>query len=73
MAKTAGIRIEERSLNRNELSRASELFLTGTTSEVLPIATVDGQLVSDGRPGKVVRRLQELYGSAVQEFRARAV
>jgi branched-subunit amino acid aminotransferase/4-amino-4-deoxychorismate lyase len=44
------------------------LFLTGTTSEVLPVVRVDGRPIADGRPGPVSRRLQEAYREAVREF-----
>jgi D-alanine transaminase len=44
------------------------LFLTGTTSEVLPIVRVDGQPVGDGQPGPLTWRMQEAYQQAVREF-----
>jgi D-alanine transaminase len=71
LAKEAEISLEERALSRAELARASELFLTGTTAEVLPVVTVDGQRIGDGRPGPVTRRLQEAYVAAVRAFLAR--
>jgi branched-subunit amino acid aminotransferase/4-amino-4-deoxychorismate lyase len=55
-------------LRREDLGRVSELFLTGTTSEVLPVVRVDGRPIADGRPGPVTRRLQEAYRDAVREF-----
>jgi D-alanine transaminase len=72
LARDAGIRLDEHSLTRDELPRTTELFLTGTTSEVLPITSVDGQPVGDGRPGPVTRLLQEAYDRQVQEFRGLA-
>jgi len=68
-AAEAGVPVEERPLRREELGRAAELFLTGTTAEVLPVVRVDGAPVGDGRPGPVTRRLQELYDAAVRAFR----
>ena len=58
----------EISLMRSDLRHVSELFLTGTTSEVLPLVGVDGQPVGDGRPGPVTRKLQQAYADAVREF-----
>jgi D-alanine transaminase len=58
-------------LRRDDLGRVSELFLTGTTSEVLPVVRVDGRPVADGKPGAVTRRLQEAYAAEVREFLAR--
>lgn len=44
-----------------ELARASELFLAGTTMEIMPIVQVDGVRVGAGTPGPVGRRLLELF------------
>ena len=46
----------------------TELFLTGTTSEVLPVVRVDDHAIGDGKPGKVTRRLQEEYRATVNEL-----
>jgi D-alanine transaminase len=73
LAKEAAVTIDERGLSRDELARVDELFLTGTTTEVLPVVTVDGRPVGDGRPGPVTRRLQETYNRAVSAFLAKAV
>lgn len=58
LAKRAGVPEREQVLRLDELGRVSELFLTGTTSEVLPVVRVDGRPVGDGRPGPVTRRMQ---------------
>jgi D-alanine transaminase len=66
----ASVPVEERNLRREELDTAAELFLTGTTTEVLPVVRVDGRSVGEGRPGPVTRSLQEAYRVAVAEFLA---
>jgi D-alanine transaminase len=63
------IAFQEQSLKRQELGSVDELFLAGTTAEVLPIARVDGRPVRDGRPGRVTRMLQKAYADAVAAFR----
>jgi D-alanine transaminase len=45
----------------HELDGASELFLAGTTMEVMPIGAVDGQPVGAGTAGPVARRLLQLF------------
>jgi D-alanine transaminase len=70
LAERAGVPVREHTLKRDDLGRVSELFLTGTTSEVLPVVRVDGRPVADGKPGAVTRRLQEAYAAAVREFLA---
>jgi D-alanine transaminase len=68
LAAQAGIPVREQVLKRTDLSKVSELFLTGTTSEVLPIVRVDSQPIGEGRPGPVTRRLQQAYAQAVHAF-----
>jgi D-alanine transaminase len=68
LAASAGVAVREEVLKRGELNEASELFLTGTTSEILPVIAVDGRPIGDDRPGPVTRRLQQAYQEAVAEF-----
>src|SRR5262249_3882979 len=43
-----GLPLEERSLHRDELARASELFMTGTSMEVCPVVRVDELTIAGG-------------------------
>jgi D-alanine transaminase len=65
LADRAGVPVTERRLRRDELGDVQELFLTGTTSEVLPVTRVDGRQVGDGQPGPIARRLQEAFRGVV--------
>ena len=47
----------KRFLSTAELYRADEIFLTGTTTEVLPIVHVDGNPVGHGRIGPISKKL----------------
>ncbi len=53
--------LEERHLAREELLRASEVFLTSSVRELVPVVRVDGLVIGDGRPGAVTRRLHAAY------------
>ena len=53
---------------RRHLGHVSELFLTATTSEVLPAVRVDDQRIGDGKSGAIIRRLQAASADAVREF-----
>jgi D-alanine transaminase len=68
LARGAGIELVERHLHREELATIDELFLVGTTCEILPVVKVDGRPVKDGRAGPVTRRLQNLYTESVRAF-----
>ena len=56
-----GVTTREAPIPMAELSRVSELFLSGTTTEVMPVVKLDGRAVGDGRPGPVTKKLQEAY------------
>src|SRR5262249_31629885 len=64
----AGIPVREQVMTKADLPRVAEVFLTGTTSEVLPIVRVDGAPLGDGRPGPITRCIQRAYGEAVARF-----
>lgn len=51
----------EEAVFADELDQIDELLILGTTTEVMPVVTVDGQAVGDGRPGPVTRRLQQAF------------
>jgi len=44
-----------------DLLAADEVFLTGTTTEVLPVVQVDGRRIGGGRPGPITLQLRERY------------
>jgi D-alanine transaminase len=60
----AGIPHRETPVFVDEVSRATELFMAGTTLEVMPVVVVDGRPVGDGRPGPVALRLHGLFRGA---------
>ncbi|MBM6596265.1 D-amino-acid transaminase [Microvirga pudoricolor] len=64
-----GTGIEERLFTLEEAYDAAEAFLTSASNFVLPIVTIDGRSIGDGRPGARTRRLRELY---IQAARASA-
>ncbi len=53
--------IRERRVTLKELLAADEAFLTGTTTEILPVVQVDRRRIANGRPGPVTARLHALY------------
>ncbi|MHB8425685.1 MAG: branched-chain amino acid transaminase [Gammaproteobacteria bacterium] len=61
LARDAGIEVLERELPREYLYLADEVFMCGTAAEITPIRSVDGKPVGDGRPGKITRRMQDLF------------
>jgi D-alanine transaminase len=68
LANQANIEVIERNVRREELLDADEMFLVGTTCEVLPIIAVDGKPIKQGQPGALTRRLQAIYTENVKAF-----
>jgi D-alanine transaminase len=61
MAREAGLKVEERPFTPQEARAAKEAFITGAGTLVLPVVTVDGKPVGDGKPGPVATKLRRLY------------
>ena len=63
----AGIPSRERSFSLTEVYSADEAFVTGTFAGLVPVHTVDGRRIGNGRRGPMVERLQDLYLALVSE------
>jgi branched-chain amino acid aminotransferase len=61
LAREAGIPTQETTLIRHDLYVADEMFLTGTAAEVVPVVSLDGRQIGDGKPGSITRQLLELF------------
>lgn len=57
LARKEGLPVQERFITQAELYSADEVFLTGTTVEVLAVVRVDGKVIKDGLPGPITQRL----------------
>jgi len=55
------IRIEQRSFSIEEACAAREAFITSATTFVMPVVSIEGTRIGDGKPGKLTQRLRELY------------
>jgi D-alanine transaminase len=55
-----------------ELWRASEVIVTATTADVMPVVSVDGRPVGDGRVGPVARRLGAAFRARLEREPANA-
>ncbi len=65
LCRTNGIPARETVFSLTDVYSASEAFVTGTFAGVVPVRSVDGRTIGDGRRGPVVARLQTLYQELV--------
>jgi branched-chain amino acid aminotransferase len=67
LARTNSIMCHEVSfMSPDELRQSDEIFLTSSVRSVLPVTRVDGQMLGEGKPGIVTRRLMVLYRQLVE-------
>ena len=60
-----GISARETTFSLTDVYSAREAFVTGTFAGVVPVRSVDGRTIGDGRRGPMVERLQGLYRELV--------
>jgi branched-chain amino acid aminotransferase len=69
LARAAGYPVIERTMDRLDVFKAEECFLTGTAAEVIPVIECDGRTIGTGRPGPVTRELRQRFQALVREER----
>ncbi len=69
LARGAGYTVIERTMDRLDVFKAEECFLTGTAAELIPVVECDGRVIGDGRPGPITRDLLERFHALVREER----
>ncbi len=66
LARSEGLPVQERFVSQADIYEADEVFLTGTTVEVLAVIRIDGKVIGDGRPGPIAQRLAACFTSRVR-------
>lgn len=51
----------EEAFSVNDIFEADEMFLTSSTSEVIPVVNIDETDIADGKPGEISKSLQAAY------------
>jgi len=70
LAEERQLKVEERLFTVAEALAAKEAFITGAGSLVLPVVSVDGKPIGDGKVGPVASRLRRLY---IEQAKASAI
>jgi D-alanine transaminase len=69
LARANGLPLELREVDEAEVRGADEIWVSSSSKEVLPVVTLDGRRVGEGRPGPVFARMYQLY----QEFKQKVM
>ena len=67
IAKELSIEIVEGNLTRYDAWCADECFLTGTAAEIVPVISIDGRTIGDGKPGETTLRFLERFRALVSK------
>ncbi|MCK0196475.1 D-amino-acid transaminase [Ancylobacter sp. 6x-1] len=60
-----GLTFVERTFTVEEAKAAKEAFFTSASTIVMPVVSIDGTPIGDGRPGRLALQLRELYIEAL--------
>ena len=61
LARSLGLTVSVQPIDERDLSRLDELFLVGTTTDVMPIVRLNDQPVGTGEPGPVATKLVRAF------------
>jgi len=70
IAQDLGYEVREEFVSTDFYRQADEIFLTGTTTEVMPITILDEKPVADGKVGPITRKLQQEYFKLIGKIKA---
>jgi D-alanine transaminase len=57
----------EKPISEHDIHNLDELFLTGSTTDIMPITMVNDIKISNGKPGPVTRKIQQVYNEMLYE------
>jgi len=67
LAPQLGLTVVEKPFDAAFARKADEVFLSGTNTEIMPVALLDGDKVGDGRPGPVTSKIMEAYDALITQ------
>jgi D-alanine transaminase len=65
LARSVKIDVDESPIRSSEIPKLTELFLTGTTTDVMPVVSLDDKPVGKGKPGELTRKLQRVLAESL--------
>lgn len=70
LAQKIGYEASEKDITVYDLYNADEVFLTGTGTEISPVAEIDGRKIGSKTPGPITSKLRQVYADLVnKEYR----
>ena len=60
-----GLPVVEEAFTLKEAFDMDEIFYTSTTAEVMPVTTIDGRAIRNGKPGTITKKLQHAFTAQI--------
>ncbi len=68
VAKANGISVAEEAIAADMIPYMNETFISNTTGEIVPVTRISEQVIGEGTPGPLTRRLQRLLREYIQSL-----
>jgi D-alanine transaminase len=68
LAADGTIPLEERTITRDEVLNADEVWISSSSKEIAPVVKLDGKPVGDGTPGPVWEKAAKLYSAGKYDY-----
>ncbi|MGK0180355.1 MAG: branched-chain amino acid aminotransferase, partial [Nitrospinales bacterium] len=68
LAHENGMPLEEGAWPGEVLSKAEEIFLSGTVKKVMPVSILDNRPVGTGKPGPITQKMMRLYSELLKSL-----
>jgi D-alanine transaminase len=69
IARKNDIPSSEQAIAKADIQKASELWITSSTREIIPVVELDGEKIADGKPGPVWKTFYKLFQEYKQSLR----
>jgi D-alanine transaminase len=69
IARKNNIPCSEQAIAKADINNASEIWVTSSTREIIPIVEFDGEKIGDGKPGALWKKLYQLFQDYKQSLR----
>lgn len=63
-----GITIEEQDFTLDDLANADEAFISSSTKNILPVLSLDGKPIGEGKPGEITAALNEKLLEVIKNY-----
>ena len=66
------IPVQEEAFTLTDSFEMDEFFYTSTTAEVMPITSIDGRAIGNGKPGLITKKLQQAFSAQIPQAKTKS-